>query len=115
MGQIIGWIAWGLVCFFAVVGALWANSYVKRGGGLHYATLNTIIILWFLAGWAFHYSQMNKLHLLWLAPLAFPLSSLVTIRRTMATFNQRKMFPPGMIILLAGYIIVLIWLTPGVI
>lgn len=112
--QTLGWIAWVLLCFFAVTWVFGCYSYIRRRVGVTYATINTTVLWWLLLGWTFYYSGMNKLHLLWLAPAAVPLSSFITLSSVVRNIDRKRavFISPGLMILLAGYIAALWWLTP---
>jgi len=70
MWQIIGWIIWGILAFFAVSFAFGCRSYTKSGQGFQWATGVQTFFFWAIAisflvfGW-------NKLHILWMTPVAF--------------------------------------------
>ena len=112
--QIVGWGTWVLLLLFAASWSVGCYLYLKRGAGLTYATLNTTIIWWLLLGWTFYYSNLNKLHLLWLAPSVVPVASFSTISRALSSIGQKtktRMMPPGLLVLLIGYTLLLWWLT----
>lgn len=70
MGEIIGWIAWVVVAFFAVTFVIGLRRYEKSGHGFQWATATQamffciIAVLFLLYDW-------NKLHIIWVAPLSF--------------------------------------------
>jgi hypothetical protein len=109
--EIFGWATWAVLAFFTVAWTIACYVYFRRAAGPTYSTLNITIVWWFLLGWTFYYSAINKLHLLWIAPSVLLLSLLVTTSRAIATMDQRRMMPPGLLILLCAYGLVLWWLT----
>jgi DNA-directed RNA polymerase subunit RPC12/RpoP len=70
MWQIIGWVFWAILVFFAVSFAYGCRTYAKLGHGFQWATAIQTFFCWLIAilflvfGW-------NKLHILWVAPIAF--------------------------------------------
>lgn len=114
--EIIGWIVWALFFLGFTVGwTLGCVTYVKRGLGVTYPTLNTTVIWWLLVGWTFYYPSMSKLHLLWLAPLASFLSTFIT-HATVLEYGvsglRKDPLPPGIVLLLVIHLVLLWMLTP---
>ncbi len=70
MWQIIGWIIWAILAFFAISFVFGCRKYAKSGKGFQWATgvqtffFWTIAILFLIFGW-------NKLHILWITPVMF--------------------------------------------
>lgn len=70
MIQIIGWIIWGIVIFFALSFAYGCRTYAKAGQGFQWATGVQTFFFWLIAilflifGW-------NKLHILWITTITF--------------------------------------------
>jgi len=70
MWQIIGWIIWGLLVFFAISWAFGCRTYAKSGQGFQLATGVQTFYFWIIA-FLFLVFEWNKLHILWVTPIAF--------------------------------------------
>jgi len=70
MWEIIGWIIWAMLAFFAASFAFGCRTYMKSGQSFQWATGIQTFFFWLIAilflvfGW-------NKLHILWVTPVAF--------------------------------------------
>jgi len=109
--QIVAWGTWVLLLLLAASWTARCYFYLRRGAGVTYATLNTTIIWGLLLGWTLYYSNINKLHLLWLAPSAVVASSFWTTSRALSSIGEKRMMLPGLLGLLVGYALVLLWLS----
>lgn len=115
MGEVVGWIIWGILFIVAISCSIW----VRRRVNMAYLAspspaLNTALLLWFLLGWSLYFSQMNKLHLIWLSLLVTPLSmlsSLIVHAFSFIMFRVRKTFPIDLTILFGIFYLILRWLT----
>jgi hypothetical protein len=78
MWQIISWIVWGILAFFAITFAFGCRRSAKSGQGFQWATGVQTLFFWIIAilflvfGW-------NKLHILWITPVAFFLSQFLVL------------------------------------
>lgn len=68
--EIIGWIAWVLVAYFAVTFAYGCRLYAASGEGFQWATAIQTFFAWCIAI-AFLIGPWSKLHILWLFPLGY--------------------------------------------
>ena len=70
MWQIIGWIIWAVLAYYAVLFAFGCRRFAKSGQGFQLATGVLTFFFWVIAI-LFLIFRWNKLHILWVVPAAF--------------------------------------------
>ena len=100
--EVLGWIFWAIVLFFAV-GSVY---YFRKSGGIQAGTMSTLVNQWILVAWPLFFPMFNKLHLVWLRILTY----LWGVPSMMLFFRAGKYW------ILVGAIVInlvlLAWLTP---
>jgi len=80
MWQIIGWIIWVILAFFAISFTFGCRTYAKSDRDFQWTTgvqtffFWAIAILFLVFGW-------DKLHILWVTPVAFFMAQFLTLGR----------------------------------
>lgn len=70
MWNLLGWLVWTILAFFAISWAHGLRTYARAGQSFTNATAVQTLFLWALAI-LFLVSDHSKLHILWLAPASF--------------------------------------------
>lgn len=76
MLHIFGWLLWAFVLYIAVTWSYGVVAYLRRYGGVTYASIFQAMFAWIVAV-VFLVFDWNKLHLIWLIPLVWVASLLL--------------------------------------
>lgn len=76
--EIISWLIWGILVWFAVSWAIGCRVYVKSGRGIQWATASQTLFLCIISI-LFLIFDWNKLHILWIAPISILATGLIMI------------------------------------